>query len=133
MDEVDCTKSEKFYSLNLELYGSTAPPIIQADQTKPTVKPTEQAHSQSKQTTSEMTDPFAIDSTTPEKNLSPSVETIDSTEDPVQEVKKDNQKSTPSYPLLPPKQEELNEGTFNKILISKLNDIVLDQLFIVYI
>lgn len=28
VDEVDCSKSEKFYSLNLELYGNTAPPII---------------------------------------------------------------------------------------------------------
>lgn len=29
IDEVDCTKSEKFYHLNLELYGNTAPPIVE--------------------------------------------------------------------------------------------------------
>lgn len=42
VDEVDCTKSEKFYSLNLELYGSTVPPIIQPEPIKPQMKPTEQ-------------------------------------------------------------------------------------------
>ncbi|KAK4876320.1 hypothetical protein RN001_012742 [Aquatica leii] len=29
IDEVDCTKSEQFYSLNLELYGNTQPPIVE--------------------------------------------------------------------------------------------------------
>lgn len=111
VDEVDCTKSEKFYSLNLELYGSTAPPIIQPDQTKPTPKPTEQSHLPNKPSTTDTSDPFANDSTTLDKNLSSSVETIDSTEDPIQEIKKDEQKVTSSYPPLPSKQEELSEGT----------------------
>ncbi|XP_077292207.1 uncharacterized protein LOC143915429 [Arctopsyche grandis] len=31
VDEVDCSKSEHFYSLNLELYGNTAPPLIKAE------------------------------------------------------------------------------------------------------
>ncbi|KAK9889701.1 hypothetical protein WA026_007084 [Henosepilachna vigintioctopunctata] len=31
IDEVDCSKSEKFYSLNLELYGNTQPPILEDD------------------------------------------------------------------------------------------------------
>ncbi|KAK5645100.1 hypothetical protein RI129_006400 [Pyrocoelia pectoralis] len=29
IDEVDCSKSEQFYSLNLELYGNTQPPILE--------------------------------------------------------------------------------------------------------
>ncbi|KAF5272096.1 hypothetical protein FQA39_LY01179 [Lamprigera yunnana] len=29
IDEVDCSKSEQFYSLNLELYGNTQPPIVE--------------------------------------------------------------------------------------------------------
>ncbi|XP_025828976.1 uncharacterized protein LOC108744549 isoform X1 [Agrilus planipennis] len=29
IDEVDCSKSEKFYSLNLELYGNTQPPLLE--------------------------------------------------------------------------------------------------------
>ncbi|KAL3267811.1 hypothetical protein HHI36_006943 [Cryptolaemus montrouzieri] len=29
IDEVDCSKSEKFYSLNLELYGNTQPPALE--------------------------------------------------------------------------------------------------------
>lgn len=31
VDEVDCSKSERFYSLNLELYGNTAPPFIKPE------------------------------------------------------------------------------------------------------
>lgn len=29
IDEVDCSKSEQFYNLNLELYGNTQPPILE--------------------------------------------------------------------------------------------------------
>ncbi|GLV41956.1 uncharacterized protein CBL_00418 [Carabus blaptoides fortunei] len=38
VDEVDCSKSERFYHLNLELYGNTAPPILEeSDATKPPI------------------------------------------------------------------------------------------------
>lgn len=29
IDEVDCSKSEQFYSLNLELYGNSQPSILE--------------------------------------------------------------------------------------------------------
>ncbi|KAG6446415.1 mucin-5AC [Manduca sexta] len=99
VDEVDCTKSEKFYSLNLELYGSTAPPIIQPDQPKPT---NEQPQTKSKH--EQESDPSVdiASTTTNDKSQGPSQDVADSTEDPVQEIKKDVPKhpaSTTSSPL----------------------------------
>ncbi|XP_038210202.1 endochitinase A-like isoform X2 [Zerene cesonia] len=55
VDEVDCTKSEKFYSLNLELYGSTAPPIIPPEP-KNEPKQTESPQQPSKSSTEEYED-----------------------------------------------------------------------------
>lgn len=119
VDEVDCTKSEKFYSLNLELYGSTAPPIIQPEQNKPQALPTEQSQ-QHARPTSEEADPTVDESptTTQDKAQGHSTEVADSTEDPVQEFKKDEPKhpyhgqhSQPSLPLS--EHDELTEG--NKI------------------
>lgn len=109
VDEVDCTKSEKFYSLNLELYGSTAPPIITAppEQNKPQAQSTEQSQHQSKPNEEE-TDPTINDSptTVQDKQQSHSTEVADSTEDPIQDIKKDDPKqqyttqlSQPSLPL----------------------------------
>ncbi|CAH2107251.1 unnamed protein product [Euphydryas editha] len=107
VDEVDCTKSEKFYSLNLELYGSTTPPIILPDQTKPQIKPTEQSILQNKSTTTtDLSDPFVNDSpTTPEKVVNQSLDMVDSTEDPIQEIKRDENKNS-STKLIPSKQQE---------------------------
>lgn len=31
VDEVDCTKSERFYSLNLELYGNSQPTNLEGE------------------------------------------------------------------------------------------------------
>ncbi|XP_032511103.2 mucin-2-like [Danaus plexippus] len=111
VDEVDCTKSEKFYSLNLELYGSTAPPIIQPEipETKLQPKPTESSNTQTsnKPTTTDLSDPFTNDlSTIPDKTQNQSSETIDSTEDPIQEIKQDDNKNSASYSNLQSKQEE---------------------------
>ncbi|XP_072940339.1 uncharacterized protein [Epargyreus clarus] len=108
VDEVDCTKSEKFYSLNLELYGSTAPPIIQPDQPKPQTQSTEQSHKQTKPT-EVISDPFVNESpTTPNKIQNQTPEIVDSTEDPVQEIKKEEpkypQNNQPIRPSLPPKE-----------------------------
>ncbi|XP_045493032.1 uncharacterized protein LOC123692341 isoform X2 [Colias croceus] len=55
VDEVDCTKSEKFYSLNLELYGSTVPPII-TPELKDEPKQTEPPQQPSKSSTEEYED-----------------------------------------------------------------------------
>ncbi|XP_047526879.1 flocculation protein FLO11-like [Vanessa atalanta] len=107
VDEVDCTKSEKFYSLNLELYGSTAPPIIQPDQTKPPAKPTEQPRPQSKPSTTDVSEIYANDSpTTPEKIINLSIDIIDSTEDPIQEIKKNENRNSTKFSLFPSKQQE---------------------------
>ncbi|XP_023936036.2 uncharacterized protein LOC112044396 [Bicyclus anynana] len=110
VDEVDCTKSEKFYSLNLELYGSTTPPIIQPEPTKPQAKPTEQTHLKNKPSTTIITDPVINESpTTPEKVINQPTDTIDSTEDPIQENKKDEYKNTSTYKSspLPSKQQDI--------------------------
>ncbi|XP_028172766.1 mucin-5AC-like [Ostrinia furnacalis] len=113
VDEVDCTKSEKFYSLNLELYGSTAPPIIQPEQNKPQAEPTEQSQQHAKPSSGEA-DP-SIDetpTTTQDKTQGHSSEVPDSTEDPVQEFKKDEQpfNGQPSQPPLPlSEHDELTE------------------------
>ncbi|XP_045764987.1 flocculation protein FLO11-like [Maniola jurtina] len=108
VDEVDCTKSEKFYSLNLELYGSTTPPIIQAEPTKPQPKSTERTHLYSKpSSTTENSNP--VISTTPDKSINHPTDPIDSTEDPIQESKKDEYQNTSTYPSSssPSKQQEI--------------------------
>ncbi|XP_068630331.1 uncharacterized protein [Battus philenor] len=101
VDEVDCTKSEKFYSLNLELYGSTAPPIIQPDVTSKTQpNPTESSNSQTPKTdTDDLSDPFVNETPATTNNnkiqgLSPDI--LDSTEDPIQDIKKDEPKISQS-------------------------------------
>lgn len=115
MDEVDCTKSEKFYSLNLELYGSTAPPIIQPDQQKPQTQSTEHSHPPTK-TTEKVTDPFVNESpTTSDKIQNQTPDILDSTEDPVQEIKKEEPKYPHEtrliHPSLPPKEHvDIAEG-----------------------
>lgn len=117
VDEVDCTKSEKFYSLNLELYGSTAPPIL-PEQNKPQAQPTEQSHQHTKPSNEEA-DPSIDDTptTTQEKLQGHSTEVADSTEDPIQEIRKDEHKnsyigqsSQPPPPLS--EHDELNEGNY---------------------
>lgn len=120
VDEVDCTKSEKFYSLNLELYGSTAPPIIQPEQTKPQGMPTEQSVQQAKP--SQEPDPSLDESptTTQDKPQEHSTDAIDSTEDPIQEIKKEDSKkqhNTPTYASLPFSEQD-DIGNFNKISIA---------------
>lgn len=117
MDEVDCTKSEKFYSLNLELYGSTlAPPVIQQDQSKPQAEPTEQSQQQAKPSEPEKVHPAEEDA--PVENdkshgIQPEVE--DSTEDPVDTKKEEhhsnNQYLPASSTFTSPEQEEANEGS----------------------
>ncbi|EFA09604.2 uncharacterized protein LOC100142573 isoform X1 [Tribolium castaneum] len=37
IDEVDCSKSEQFYSLNLELYGNTQPSVLEESETEPPI------------------------------------------------------------------------------------------------
>ncbi|XP_044263177.1 uncharacterized protein LOC123010379 [Tribolium madens] len=37
IDEVDCSKSEQFYSLNLELYGNTQPSVLEESETDPPI------------------------------------------------------------------------------------------------
>lgn len=118
VDEVDCTKSEKFYSLNLELYGSTAPPIIQPDQEKPQAQPTEQSQQQTKP--SQEADP-SVDvtpTTTQNKIQSHATDPTDSTEDPIQDIKRDDPKTSSHTqhshpPLTGPENEELTEGKFS--------------------
>ncbi|CAH2236129.1 jg15123 [Pararge aegeria aegeria] len=110
VDEVDCTKSEKFYSLNLELYGSTTPPIIQLEPTKPPAKPTEQTRMQNKPSTTDISDPVVNDlPTTSNRVMNQPTDPIDSTEDPIQENKKDEYKNTSTYPssALPSRQQEI--------------------------
>lgn len=115
VDEVDCSKSEKFYSLNLELYGSTAPPIISADQPKPQGQPTEQSVQKLKPS-QEQSDPFLDESTTSHyKTQEHSTDIVDSTEDPMQDIKKDDPKGSknvlPTHQSLPfPDHEEIGEG-----------------------
>ncbi|CAG9785014.1 unnamed protein product [Diatraea saccharalis] len=117
VDEVDCTKSEKFYSLNLELYGSTAPPIIQPDQNKPLAQPTEQTQQHAKPSNEPNTDPTTgiSPTTVTDKTQGHSTEVADSTEDPIQDTKKDEHKQQltaqydPSEPSLIV-HDELNEG-----------------------
>ncbi|XP_038210201.1 mucin-5AC-like isoform X1 [Zerene cesonia] len=93
VDEVDCTKSEKFYSLNLELYGSTAPPIIPPEP-KNEPKQTESPQQPSKSSTEGTSDPFTNDSTTnADKNQNQTTDIIDSTEDPIQEANKDGNRN----------------------------------------
>ncbi|CAH2075352.1 unnamed protein product, partial [Iphiclides podalirius] len=105
VDEVDCTKSEKFYSLNLELYGSTAPPIIQPDKSSTPNSPTEQSHSiTTKTNTEDLLDPSVneMPTTTNDKIQAISPDVLDSTEDPIQEIKKNDPKiaqSSSSHPL----------------------------------
>ncbi|CAG9785013.1 unnamed protein product [Diatraea saccharalis] len=116
VDEVDCTKSEKFYSLNLELYGSTAPPIIQPDQNKPLAQPTEQTQQHAKPSNEPNTDPTTgiSPTTVTDKTQGHSTEVADSTEDPIQDTKKDEHKQQltaqydPSEPSLIV-HDELNE------------------------
>ncbi|XP_045515591.1 flocculation protein FLO11-like isoform X2 [Pieris brassicae] len=109
VDEVDCTKSEKFYSLNLELYGSTAPPIIPPE-------PNPIVTESNKQTkTSTETDPYSKDSSTySDKTQNQTTETIDSTEDPLQEVNKDehthHNNYRPSQTTTVKEEEEYEEG-----------------------
>lgn len=120
VDEVDCTKSEKFYSLNLELYGSTAPPIIQPDKSSTSPNPTEQSPSvTTKTSTEDLLNPFVneMHTTTNDKTaISPDV--LDSTEDPTQEIKKNEPKiSQSSLHPIPLKQGlETNEGNFNTLI-----------------
>ncbi|XP_013189668.2 mucin-5AC isoform X1 [Amyelois transitella] len=119
VDEVDCTKSEKFYSLNLELYGSTAPPIIQTDQ-KAQAQSTEQSHQKTKPDLEHESDPMIEESPTTtidsSKTNSHSTEVSDSTEDPLQEFKRDEPQhhlSSPTQqPIQVPEKEELTEGNF---------------------
>ncbi|XP_045493031.1 uncharacterized protein LOC123692341 isoform X1 [Colias croceus] len=93
VDEVDCTKSEKFYSLNLELYGSTVPPII-TPELKDEPKQTEPPQQPSKSSTEGTSDPFINDSSTnADKNLNQTTDIIDSTEDPIQETNKDENRN----------------------------------------
>lgn len=95
VDEVDCTKSEKFYSLNLELYGSTAPPIIQPETTKPQAQPTEQSAQQTQPSQKpQSVTPREELSTIHDKSHGHSRDNTDSTEDPIQDIKKDD----PSLP-----------------------------------
>ncbi|CAB3243416.1 unnamed protein product [Arctia plantaginis] len=114
VDEVDCTKSEKFYSLNLELYGSTVPPIIQPDQQKNQTQPTEQSQQQTKP--NQEADPSIGDTptTTQNKFQSHATDPTDSTEDPIQEVKNDDPRNSSHTqhsrpPLTAPENEELTE------------------------
>lgn len=115
VDEVDCSKTEKFYSLNLELYGSTAPPIISADQPKPQGQPTEQSVHKLKPS-QEQSDPSLEESTTSRyKTQEHSTDIVDSTEDPMQDIKKDDPKGSqnvlPTHQSLPfPDHEEIGEG-----------------------
>lgn len=115
VDEVDCSKSEKFYSLNLELYGSTAPPLISADQPKPQGQPTEQSVQKLKPNL-EQSDPSLHESTTLHiKGQEHSTDTVDSTEDPLQDIKKDDTKGSqnipPTHQSLPLQDhEEIIEG-----------------------
>lgn len=101
------------------MYGSTTPPIIQAEPTKPQAKPTEQPHLQNKPSTADVSDPGISDSpTTPEKPVHQPTDPIDSTEDPIQENKKDEYKNTSAYPsTLPSKQQAIQqvEGTLIRI------------------
>ncbi|KAJ2947049.1 hypothetical protein O0L34_g16395 [Tuta absoluta] len=95
VDEVDCTKSEKFYSLNLELYGSTLPPpVIQED--VPKTESTEQSNKKAKPNFGEA-DPSIDESATTShsKTHESSTDVIDSTEDPVQDIKKDDYNKKP--------------------------------------
>ncbi|CAH0407798.1 unnamed protein product [Chilo suppressalis] len=116
VDEVDCTKSEKFYSLNLELYGSTAPPIIEPEQDKPQADSTEQTQQHTKPGNGQGIDPTTGISPTTVTDRVPghSTEVADSTEDPIQEIKKDDQKqqsTAQSNPAAPPliEHDELTE------------------------
>ncbi|KOB62608.1 Uncharacterized protein OBRU01_25057, partial [Operophtera brumata] len=81
VDEVDCTKSEKFYSLNLELYGSTLAPPTTEPQKSPA---TEQPQQQPKPSQEPHTDPPVEDlsTTTYNKPQIHLTEVPDSTEDP---------------------------------------------------
>ncbi|KPI97836.1 hypothetical protein RR46_10957 [Papilio xuthus] len=111
VDEVDCTKSEKFYSLNLELYGSTAPPIIQPEiSSKPQTNPTEQSYTiTTKTSTEDLSDPFVNESPTSsnDKTQDLSADTLDSTDDPIQDVKKEEKVSkSPSTQTAPVKNVE---------------------------
>ncbi|KAJ0179840.1 hypothetical protein K1T71_004431 [Dendrolimus kikuchii] len=115
VDEVDCTKSEKFYSLNLELYGSTAPPIIQPEETKPQAQPTEQSAQQTKPSQKPQTDPSIEELTTAhDKSQGHFSDISDSTEDPVQDIKKDDSKPShnnqPTH--IPPLQLTANEDEY---------------------
>lgn len=111
VDEVDCTKSEKFYSLNLELYGSTlAPPTPEPQKSLAT----EQSQQQTKPSHEPHTDPTVDDVPTTSYNK-PQIhltEVPDSTEDPVQEIKKEEPRK-PQPSTIPPIQvpeEDLTEG-----------------------
>ncbi|XP_037978525.2 mucin-5AC [Plutella xylostella] len=98
VDEVDCTKSEKFYSLNLELYGNTiAPPIVPVELNK--TQSTEQPPRTNQPNHADDADPSIED----ERNAShhsgeaQSPDNQDTTEDPVQEGNNDEQHKLPDY------------------------------------
>lgn len=119
---MDCTKSEKFYSLNLELYGSTAPPLIQSDQQKP--QATEQSQQQTKPSQEPHTDPSVSETptTTQDKHQALLPEFSDSTEDPVSEIKREEPKKQPPtstyLPIQVSEQEELAEGMILALFFS---------------
>ncbi|CAK1553721.1 unnamed protein product [Leptosia nina] len=95
VDEVDCTKSEKFYSLNLELYGSTAPPII-----PPEPKPIVTESNPHSKTTDGSSDPYSNDSSTnADKTQNQTTESIDTTEDPIPDNRDDIKKQQVVRPL----------------------------------
>ncbi|XP_063361174.1 mucin-5AC-like [Cydia amplana] len=99
VDEVDCTKSEKFYSLNLELYGSTlAPPVIQPEQSKPQGETTEQTNQQTKPSKTASPAPApAAEPAQSEKTHIIQAEVEDSTEDPVLDTKKEEHQNKNHY------------------------------------
>ncbi|XP_053602658.1 mucin-2-like isoform X2 [Plodia interpunctella] len=130
VDEVDCTKSEKFYSLNLELYGSTAPPIIQTDQ-KAQAQSTDQSQQKTKPNIEPEPDPAIEESPTTtidsNKAHSHSSEIPDSTEDPKeQDFKRDEphrQQNVPTHqPIQIHEQEELTEDYQEDEEISEYED-----------
>ncbi|VVC96290.1 unnamed protein product [Leptidea sinapis] len=83
VDEVDCTKSEKFYSLNLELYGNTVPPIIDPESSSQSTPTDSQIKAE------ESTESFVNESSTnASKTQNQTIDLIDTTEDPVHETNK---------------------------------------------
>lgn len=101
------------------------PSIIQPDQVKPQAQPTEQSQQHTKPNLEN--DPSIDDSptTTQDKNLAHSTDIIDSTEDPIQDIKRDEPKvqqtAKPTHTLLSSDNEELTEGLYNRIPIPLQN------------